>query len=636
LEATLKDILGLVEAVETLAYKILFWIIAVPKTLWRIIMDPDWVPGYINRELKRDQSAFDEYISPIILLLVVTLIPTLIIFVLPDFSLSISSPAEIEPSTQRQVEFEAEATFKSGSTNMRDTYTWYVELLETDEAGEFIYDQYGYATYRKIYQEVYSELTDSTTITFEDDPEQTFVIPHQQNTYLTRDGMSSFDKFIYTFNAPGSYFVNVEVERADINRSDVPVEGYGYEYGYEYTEGYGGAIYMYVIVPADPTEPVSITNFAARSEPMEAGELFSERIIMVIALILLVPPLLFAFAIRVITRERVSENSLKENFYVQCYFFAPFSLTAWATFYGSAFYTIDIFSFNNIYLYTLYLPLIWAGLWFISAQTHALAAALRIPVWKAFIMILLCAAIMSGLVYLVLHLVFYDQSDILRKGLIWAYPLVFHLALLGLILIRFFTWVAGLHRISVGDVILVLLFLPSSFFFVGGSMLGRFAVPGAAALSESDPAVEFLPVLDTPIPFTPTATSAPPTESSLPILVPVTGGKPTSHVMHRGEFPYCLARRFDVHPAELLALNNLSDGYRIGVGSTVLIPQSGSPFPGSRALRNHPATYVVLAPDETLYSVACLYGDVDPNAIATANGIPTDAALYTGQPLQIP
>jgi hypothetical protein len=37
-----------------------------------------------------------------------------------------------------------------------------------------------------------------------------------------------------------------------------------------------------------------------------------------------------------------------------------------------------------------------------------------------------------------------------------------------------------------------------------------------------------------------------------------------------------------------------------------------------------------------VYSIACKYGDVDPNAIASANNISVSAKLTVGQQLQIP
>jgi hypothetical protein len=65
------------------------------------------------------------------------------------------------------------------------------------------------------------------------------------------------------------------------------------------------------------------------------------------------------------------------------------------------------------------------------------------------------------------------------------------------------------------------------------------------------------------------------------------------------------------------------------------IPQSGS-FPGTRALRNHPASFTFASSPETIYGFACLFGDVDPSAIAQANNISPGAALTSGQQLSIP
>lgn len=620
----MSDVVGFLEGIEKLAYKILVWIILIPKTLWRIIFNPDWVPAYVNVELKKEKSAFDEYISPIILLLVVALIPTLIIFILPDFNLSISSPAEAEPTTERILRFDAEATFVSGSNKMRDQYTWYVEVIDTDPTGSLVYDEYGYLTYREIYRETYSELTNTTTIIHADRPEQTEVSYRQENTYLTRNENSSKDEFYYPFETPGSYFVNVEVVRFDTNRQDVSVEGYG------------GTTYMYVFVPADGAGSISITNYAPKVQSLEWSDVFSDRNTIFLALALLTPPLLFAFAVRVLTREKVSENSLKENFYVQCYYFSPLSLTFWATFYGFYFYTIDIFSYNDFYKLTMWLPLTWAALWFIYAESYAVAVALRTSVWKAFSVVLACIFIMIGLVSISIYLLLYDQNDSLRKGLIWAYPLVFHLALLGLILIRFIGWTAGLTKLSFRDVILFLLFLPSMFVFVGGNLLGVLALPEVA--SPTPTTLWVLPPQSTAttVPQIPVSGDVAPVETGVPITLPISPGKPSTYVLHKGEFPYCIARRFDVHPAQLLAASGLADGSAVPSGSTLSIPESGSPFPGDRSLRNHPTTYVVSASHETLYSIACLFGDVDPGMIAAANQIPIEAALVIGQSLQIP
>jgi len=115
--------------------------------------------------------------------------------------------------------------------------------------------------------------------------------------------------------------------------------------------------------------------------------------------------------------------------------------------------------------------------------------------------------------------------------------------------------------------------------------------------------------------------------------VPV-GSRPATYTLQEGEFVYCLARRFDVNPDQILTLNGLYDGQTIYPGTVLKIPQSGS-FPGARALRNHPTTYTASA-GETIYAVACSFGDVDPSSIASANGLSVGATLSAGQQLNIP
>lgn len=126
-------------------------------------------------------------------------------------------------------------------------------------------------------------------------------------------------------------------------------------------------------------------------------------------------------------------------------------------------------------------------------------------------------------------------------------------------------------------------------------------------------------------------------DTPLPAATSVPGVRPSTYTLQKGEFPYCIARRFDVDPTQLLSLSGLTtqQAYSLVAGTVLTIPQSGS-FPGGRSLTAHPATYTVASSTETVYSVACKYGDVDPNAIASANNISVSATLTVGQQLQIP
>ncbi len=129
----------------------------------------------------------------------------------------------------------------------------------------------------------------------------------------------------------------------------------------------------------------------------------------------------------------------------------------------------------------------------------------------------------------------------------------------------------------------------------------------------------------TPVPSLPTSTPAP--VGSIAV--------PGTYALQQGEFPFCIARRFNVDPDELLALNGLRDGATYPPGLVLKIPQTGKSFPFTRALLNHPTTYTV-GLNDTIYSIACKFGDVSPEQIAAANGLSAPYNLQVGQSLSIP
>lgn len=113
---------------------------------------------------------------------------------------------------------------------------------------------------------------------------------------------------------------------------------------------------------------------------------------------------------------------------------------------------------------------------------------------------------------------------------------------------------------------------------------------------------------------------------------------PSSYTLHLGEHPFCLARRFNIDPAAILSANNLTEeqASNLSVGATLAIPvaEVGS-FGSDRSLRSHPTTYTTSGTD-TLYSIACTFGDVWPENIAEANGLDIDDDLQGGVSLHIP
>lgn len=135
------------------------------------------------------------------------------------------------------------------------------------------------------------------------------------------------------------------------------------------------------------------------------------------------------------------------------------------------------------------------------------------------------------------------------------------------------------------------------------------------------------------------ATAAAPTPTNTPEpteVIPIpTVTKPGEYTLQEGEFPFCIARRFNVNPQDLLAVNNIAEGQIISPGTKLTIPQTGA-WPGdTRTLKPHPTTHTVAA-GETVYAIACAYGDVTPEAIIAVNQLEEPYDLNAGQTLQIP
>lgn len=164
------------------------------------------------------------------------------------------------------------------------------------------------------------------------------------------------------------------------------------------------------------------------------------------------------------------------------------------------------------------------------------------------------------------------------------------------------------------------------------------------------------PAAETPVPAKATSTPAAATngEGATPVAVVVTmtptkngASQPTvisvptlkvpvSYTIKEYESPYCIARRFNIDIGEFLSTNKLTTESRPPAGTTLYMPGTGHRWSsGERALLPHPAEYTVKAGD-TLSKVACLYGDVSPEAIIVLNNLQEPYKLTAGQVLQIP
>jgi LysM repeat protein len=136
----------------------------------------------------------------------------------------------------------------------------------------------------------------------------------------------------------------------------------------------------------------------------------------------------------------------------------------------------------------------------------------------------------------------------------------------------------------------------------------------------------------------PTGVASTPVAGTTPIIVVATAtpGRPATYTLMQGEYPYCIARRFNVNQQELLSANGLSESQVLQAGEVLKIPQSGNPFVGQRSLHSHPGVFTVSSSNETIYAVACYFGDVDPTQIIAANNLVSPYVLHMNQALNIP
>jgi len=159
---------------------------------------------------------------------------------------------------------------------------------------------------------------------------------------------------------------------------------------------------------------------------------------------------------------------------------------------------------------------------------------------------------------------------------------------------------------------------------------GETQIPEATEESTTDPTSAVSEVVE------PTSTPEPAAETEeTEEAVVYDYAVPDSYTLHTGEFIFCLARRFNIHPDDLKDYNGYESGTLQSPGDTIRIPSGSRVWVGDRALQYHPSNYTVVFGD-TLYSISCLYGDVDPRAIAAANDLDIDQVLTPGTVLQIP
>ena len=70
------NLISIIRSIEELIVEVMLWFIIIPKTMAKILTSPGWAVDYVVAELARPaDQRFDEYLSPVMLWLLVAVVP---------------------------------------------------------------------------------------------------------------------------------------------------------------------------------------------------------------------------------------------------------------------------------------------------------------------------------------------------------------------------------------------------------------------------------------------------------------------------------------------------------------------------------------------------------------------------------
>jgi len=73
------DLSNVISTTENLLYQLTVWLVLLPRTLFRVVTRPTWIPNYVAGELgKPNEQQFDEYMTPLLFFVLLTIVPNLI------------------------------------------------------------------------------------------------------------------------------------------------------------------------------------------------------------------------------------------------------------------------------------------------------------------------------------------------------------------------------------------------------------------------------------------------------------------------------------------------------------------------------------------------------------------------------
>jgi hypothetical protein len=373
--------------------------------------------------------------SPVVLFLIVTLIPTILYAFVPTVGITVYQPQPYAEEDLRDIVFTADAKFISSTSRVFHKVWWEVwEVDQVDPAGNPIDIEYNFDADRSIiytdqngakypnptFTFVYGELHDEVDGVIPYTVSETGEYTYEESLYPSQIGFFAGNVVEDTFNyypfEEGEYQVRVTVENYDPNNGT-------------FLESVGDVIYT--TVPADPKQQIWFdSNYMVYGEDetstsggsglslenvqktLESGGTY------LIALGLLSLPLLFSFGTKILGEDGLGGTSLKNSFYMQCYYFSPVTAIFWASLYATSLYTPDI------HFLAILSPFIIFGLiliWFCFAEAHAISIERGVSLgraWAILFMLLFALAGGSAVVFLILN-----DLDFLRRYSIALYPL---------------------------------------------------------------------------------------------------------------------------------------------------------------------------------------------------------------------
>jgi hypothetical protein len=286
----MTNFVNLLNSVEKLAYEIIMWVIFVPKTILKVITNPDWVPGYIEGELKEEQEErFTDYMSPVVLLLAITLGMVAIITSINPSSLQISGPSQgVE---DKSYEFEVMTTF----------------MWENQDI--LSYSLYEYDNDKKDFMPFYLE-------------DMCDFIQEEECRFDVNEESDIIYEYLSLGDEPGEYIVTFRFDEVGEHIFAIKVEN---TMGEIIRDEHSIKIHenTSLIDDASSSETQPKRKVTEMLGFIEIGEALTEENALVISLLALSFPLVFTFYIEAKNNTPIERKEFQPTFYIQCMHSSP-------------------------------------------------------------------------------------------------------------------------------------------------------------------------------------------------------------------------------------------------------------------------------------------------------------------------